>query len=264
MSATLSTNLSALLAAGLAAGAVVLLLPPRPGARLAAVAPSARSGPDGARTASSAADSAPGVWVAGPVSLWGASLLAGLGVVLLVGGWTGVAAGAAAAVAALLMLRRLEPRAARLRRERLGADLPLAVDLLAGCLLAGRPPTAALDSVCSAVGGPLAADLGPVTARLRLGADPVTVWREVGGRTDALAVLGRAMARSLHSGAPMADGMTLLAADLRRRRREEAERRARGVGVRAAAPLGICFLPAFVLVGIVPAVVGAFTAMRWG
>jgi hypothetical protein len=33
--------------------------------------------------------------------------------------------------------------------------------------------------------------------------------------------------------------------------------------VRAAAPLGLCFLPAFVLVGIVPSVVSAFTAMSF-
>jgi hypothetical protein len=33
--------------------------------------------------------------------------------------------------------------------------------------------------------------------------------------------------------------------------------------VRAAAPLGLCFLPAFVLVGVVPAVVEAFAALSW-
>ncbi|MPZ96075.1 MAG: type II secretion system protein, partial [Propionibacteriales bacterium] len=35
----------------------------------------------------------------------------------------------------------------------------------------------------------------------------------------------------------------------------------RSVGVRAAAPLGLCFLPAFVLIGIVPAIAGAFAAL---
>jgi hypothetical protein len=36
------------------------------------------------------------------------------------------------------------------------------------------------------------------------------------------------------------------------------QKRARTVGVRAAGPLGLCFLPAFMLVGIVPTVVGGF------
>jgi hypothetical protein len=35
------------------------------------------------------------------------------------------------------------------------------------------------------------------------------------------------------------------------------ESRARAVGVKAAVPLGVCLLPAFVLVGVVPLVAGA-------
>jgi hypothetical protein len=99
--------------------------------------------------------------------------------------------------------------------------------------------------------------------RLDLGAEPVGVWCEVAAGPGPLAPLGRTMARSLQTGAPMADGLALLAADLRRRRRAVTEQRARSVGVRAAAPLGLCFLPAFVLVGVVPAVVSAFSAMSW-
>jgi hypothetical protein len=47
---------------------------------------------------------------------------------------------------------------------------------------------------------------------------------------------------------------------VRRRRRARADAIARGVGVRAAAPLGACFLPAFLLIGVVPTIVGAFGA----
>jgi hypothetical protein len=39
---------------------------------------------------------------------------------------------------------------------------------------------------------------------------------------------------------------------------------ARSAGVRAVAPLGLCFLPAFVLVGVVPTVVGLATAALHG
>ena len=44
--------------------------------------------------------------------------------------------------------------------------------------------------------------------------------------------------------------------------RSRTDARARSVEVRAAAPLGVCFLPAFVLIGVVPMVVGVFSAMR--
>jgi pilus assembly protein TadC len=47
-----------------------------------------------------------------------------------------------------------------------------------------------------------------------------------------------------------------VAADARRRQQAEAHRRAARAGVLAVLPLGACFLPAFVLLGVVPAVVG--------
>jgi hypothetical protein len=39
------------------------------------------------------------------------------------------------------------------------------------------------------------------------------------------------------------------------------EERARSVGVKAAVPLGLCLLPAFVLVGVVPLVVSLLTSL---
>ena len=51
--------------------------------------------------------------------------------------------------------------------------------------------------------------------------------------------------------------MARLAEDLRRAARADVETRARAVGVKAAVPLGVCLLPAFVLVGVVPLVAGS-------
>ncbi|MGQ2913044.1 MAG: type II secretion system F family protein, partial [Aeromicrobium sp.] len=51
------------------------------------------------------------------------------------------------------------------------------------------------------------------------------------------------------------------AADLRRDRASQARERARAVGVRTAAPLGLCFLPAFFLVGIVPTLIGVASGL---
>ncbi|MCU1621436.1 MAG: hypothetical protein JWL79_281, partial [Frankiales bacterium] len=47
-----------------------------------------------------------------------------------------------------------------------------------------------------------------------------------------------------------------VAADARRRQAVDAHRRAARAGVLAVLPLGACFLPAFVLLGVVPAVIG--------
>ncbi len=78
----------------------------------------------------------------------------------------------------------------------------------------------------------------------------------------ALGPLGRALARSESSGASVADTVARLSEDLGRNHRAEVEDLARSVGVKAAVPLGVCLLPAFLLVGIVPVVVASLGRAR--
>lgn len=245
--AALVAALSAALAAACAVG-------PTAHARLSRVGLTWR--PRRSRTGSSPATSLSAV---PPRAL--ACAVCGLGVALLVEGGTGLLAGAAAAAAGWTVIGRLEPAAQRRRREALSAALPLGVDLLAACLSAGRPPADSVRVVAQAVHDPLDEELAVLAARLTLGADPVGVWR---GIDDAhpLAPLARVMARSLETGAPASEGLTRLADDLRREQRSAVDKAARSVGVRATAPLGLCFLPAFVLIGIVPAVVSVFASLE--
>ncbi|MGH3423909.1 MAG: type II secretion system F family protein, partial [Nocardioidaceae bacterium] len=151
----------------------------------------------------------------------------------------------------------LESVRARRRRERIERDLPMALDLTVAALGAGRPPAQALDLVGSAIGGPLAEDLAAITARLDLGADPLQVWRRA-AEQPGLRPLGRAFARATQTGASVTVVLARGVDDLRSERRAEAQRVARAAGVRTAAPLGACFLPAFVVVGIVPTLVSVF------
>jgi Flp pilus assembly protein TadB len=178
-------------------------------------------------------------------------------VLLLVGGGTGLALGAAAGGVGWALATRLEPAAARRRREQLVAGLPHAVDLLAASLGAGQAPGRAVEVVALALDGPCHEELLLVATRLRLGADPALVWAELAVHPQ-LGRLGRCIARSAESGAPVAAAMERLAQDLRRDARSAVEERARRVGVRAALPLGVCLLPAFILVGVVPLVAGSF------
>jgi Flp pilus assembly protein TadB len=182
--------------------------------------------------------------------------LAGLSAGLLVGGPAGLGLGFVVALGADQFLARLEPRMVRLRRERLLADLPLAADLLSSCLRAGLSPFSAVDAVALAMTGPLADEFTHVATAIRLGADARAAWSRF-LHDDQLAVFGRAMVRVWDTGSPLADALDRLADDARQRRRGEVDRRAKAVGVKAAAPLGLCFLPAFILVGVVPLVAGA-------
>ena len=64
------------------------------------------------------------------------------------------------------------------------------------------------------------------------------------------------MARAGEGGAPVAAAVARLAAEAREQARGRGVRRAERAGVLAVAPLGLCFLPAFVLLGVVPVVAG--------
>ena len=190
-----------------------------------------------------------------------AAVGAGAAVALLVGSALGAVLGALTIALAWRWLTRLEPVADRRRREQLEAGLPLVVDLMAACLRSGQAPESALAAVSASLEpGPLRAETAAVVARLRLGGDPTNIWRTV-GRHPQLGPLGRTVARAREGGAAVSDAMEDLAQELRRTRRAEVQARARSVGARAAAPLGLCLLPAFVLVGIVPVVAGSLGAL---
>jgi Flp pilus assembly protein TadB len=179
---------------------------------------------------------------------------------VVVGGTAGLLLGGGTGVGTWLVLGRMEHPSVRRRRERLEADLPHAVDLMAACLAGGQAPGAAVAHIAASVPAPMSDELALVGARVRLGLDPVTVWRDL-GRHPQLGPLGRAVARALDSGASVAEAMARLAEELRREARAGVEARARSVGVKAALPLGVCLLPAFVLVGVVPLVVGSLDSL---
>jgi pilus assembly protein TadC len=182
------------------------------------------------------------------------------GALFFVGGAVGAAAALAAAMTCWWATGRMEPPSVRKRRERLAASVPHAVDLLAAALAVGLSPGMALEQITEVVDPPLADELAELTARLRMGVDPGTVWRGL-SRHPQLGGLGRAVLRAVESGASVADAMLRLADDQRRRSHAEVEGRARAVGVKAALPLGVCLLPAFILVGVVPLVAGSVSVL---
>jgi Flp pilus assembly protein TadB len=182
-----------------------------------------------------------------------AAAAAAIGVALLVGGAAGAVLGLLAGAAVVVGVPRLQTEAQRSRRRELAQHAPLVVDLLAACLASGASVEAALAAASRAVPGAAGDVLATATAALRMGADPLDVWRAV-GELPELAPLSRAAARSAQTGAPLASLLPRVADDLRAARRSEAEARTRTAAVRLTAPLGAAFLPAFVLLGVVPVV----------
>jgi pilus assembly protein TadC len=126
---------------------------------------------------------------------------------------------------------------------------------MAACLAAGATPGEAAGAAGSCLGGPLGAALLRAQAELRLGAEPADCWERL-GRLPGAREMARCLARASATGsAPVAE-MTRLAADCRAAQARSALARARKAAVLATAPLGVCFLPAFLLVGVAPVVMG--------
>lgn len=197
-------------------------------------------------------------WLHRHRTLW--SAVAGLGTIAFLDGALAVAAGVAVALGAWIVIGRAEPAEVRRRRAEVRRDLPHVVELVAATLRAGSDPAAGVALVAEALPGAAADRLAGVAARLSVGLDPVQVWEGLAEDPD-LGRLGRALARAQASGSPVVAAVERLADELAQAARAETEERARAVGVKAALPLGLCLLPAFLLVGIVPLVVSLLAAI---
>lgn len=136
---------------------------------------------------------------------------------------------------------------------------PLAVattfDMMAACLRGGLPTGTAAFAVSSAAPGDAAFALRRTADLLALGADPEVAWAPVAASTE-LEALARMARRSARSGASLADAVSELAETERSRVEDTAAAAAERAGVLISGPLGLCFLPAFVCLGIVPVVAG--------
>ncbi|MDX3658117.1 type II secretion system F family protein [Streptomyces sp. ID05-26A] len=147
---------------------------------------------------------------------------------------------------------RFKPRAHAPPRTTAQPDGPFeraaAWDLLAACLKAGLPVPTAIQAVGMK-------ELGQVAELLKLGADPVTAWASALDSPET-APLARAARRTARSGAALARQTAELAERTRAAAGDAAEARAQKAAVAVAAPLALCFLPAFLCLGVAPVVLG--------
>ncbi|MEU3982500.1 type II secretion system F family protein [Streptomyces sp. NPDC026672] len=176
---------------------------------------------------------------------------------VLIGGVVGVVVGAAVA-AGLWRRRRRQGEASRAEEfdaTEAARQLPLAADLLAACIAAGAGPVLAAQAVGEALGGPVGERLARGAAEVRLGGEPGDAWRRLAALPGAGA-LARLLLRADESGLPAAGPVARLAADARAEWARAATARARRAAVMVTAPVGLCFLPAFIAVGILPVVIG--------
>ncbi|MET8854630.1 type II secretion system F family protein [Streptomyces sp. NPDC004579] len=175
---------------------------------------------------------------------------------VLIGGLVGVLVGLAAGFGVQWWRRRRNPAPPEEYDVAWAArQLPLAADLVAACIAAGASPVAAAQAVGEALGGPVGERLARGAAEVRLGGEPVDAWRRLASLPGAQG-LARLLERAGESGVPAAVPVGRLAAEARAEWARTATARARRAAVMVTAPVGLCFLPAFLAIGVLPVVIG--------
>ncbi|MFF2344966.1 type II secretion system F family protein [Pseudarthrobacter sp. NPDC058119] len=160
-------------------------------------------------------------------------------------------------------LHRLFPAGARAQQET-GAkkasardciglkDTAMMLELVAAMLDAGAGIGRSLDLVAASAAPQYRDALRPVVSALAIGADWHTAWRSSAVRLPEILELRDALGFAALTGAPSSAILYAQAARLRRERFREAEKRAASLGVKLVIPLGLCSLPAFICLGVVP------------
>lgn len=126
-------------------------------------------------------------------------------------------------------------------------DTALVLELLAAQLRAGLAPLAALGTLAEALNS---RPLHTVCQRLQMGSGWGSAWS--GSATGTFGELRDALAPAYTGGAPSTALLLSLADAHRLSERRAAERAAGKLSVALVVPLGLCSLPAFICLGIVP------------
>ena len=131
-------------------------------------------------------------------------------------------------------------------------DAAMMLELIGAMLDAGAGLGRALALTAELATPEIRGSLRPVVAALAIGADWDTAWRSSGVRSPGLLALRDALGFAALTGAPSSAILYAQAARMRRERFRSAEKRAAALGVKLVVPLGLCSLPAFVCLGVVP------------
>jgi tight adherence protein C len=145
---------------------------------------------------------------------------------------------------------------ARGRKERVRADLPDALDLLAVSVEAGMGFDASLAKMNEHMEGPLAEEFGLTLSEMRIGESRPEALKRLAERVDAqeLSAFTRAIIQADQLGTSLGRILRVQAADARLRRQAAAEERAMKAPIKMLFPTVLFIFPAMFLVILGPAI----------
>ncbi|MEO7803995.1 MAG: type II secretion system F family protein [Actinomycetota bacterium] len=148
----------------------------------------------------------------------------------------------------------------KVRREEISAELPETVDMLAVCTEAGLNVALSLQRVAARASGALGDELRRTVDEIELGVPRGAALAALAERNgvDDLDALVANLNNSERFGTQVAATLQVFAQEVRAKRRRSAEEQARRAPVKILFPLVFLILPAFVLLTVVPLLLGTF------
>jgi tight adherence protein C len=149
------------------------------------------------------------------------------------------------------------------RQEEIRRSLPDAMDLLTVSVEAGMGFDAAVAHVSAAMPGPLGREFARMLQETQMGQRRVEALRALGSRSKVpeLRTFATAVMQATDLGIPIAQVLREQAAEMRLRRRQNAEEQAQKVPVKVIFPLVLCLFPVLFIVVIGPGVINIMRTM---
>jgi tight adherence protein C len=137
------------------------------------------------------------------------------------------------------------------------------IDQLTICVEAGLGFDAALARVATTTDGPLTDELRHTISDTQAGVPRAQALRALSDRAQIVEIrqLVTALLQAQKHGVPMAETLRIQSADMRLKRKQRTEEKAAKLTVKMLFPIIVCFLPVFMIISLVPALITLFRAL---
>jgi Flp pilus assembly protein TadB len=159
------------------------------------------------------------------------------------------------------ILRLLPTKTSIIQARAREAEGLLLLSALSGSLKAGLPLLPALSNVSGLLGSSLKSDVERIYSLLLLGADPKQAWVPL--KNDfQLGLFARSMAQAQVEGRSLAIVIERAVQESFEKSMALSKERVKSLSVKLALPVGLCFLPSFLIGGIGPVIYSFFTSLK--
>ena len=149
------------------------------------------------------------------------------------------------------------------RQTAIQTDAADTIDQLTICVEAGLGFDAALARVATTTEGPLTDELRHTISDIQAGVPRAQALRALADRAHIIEIrqLVTALLQAQKHGVPMAETLRIQSAEMRLKRKQSTEEKAAKLTVKMLFPIIVCFLPVFMIISVVPALIGVFRAL---